>query len=118
MSTAQNARPDPWSLDTELRRLTGWGRTSPALSHVLTPRSVEEIAARTVNKTRAQEGEAEEASRTSVQDESPSQRGGRRSHSGAQGRTKEQLYEDAKRQDVEGRSSMTKEELREAVEDR
>ncbi|ASK65050.1 plasmid stabilization protein [Brachybacterium avium] len=78
----------------------------------------EEIAARTVNKTRAQEGEAEEASRTSVQDESPSQRGGRRSHSGAQGRTKEQLYEDAKRQDVEGRSSMTKEELREAVEDR
>lgn len=78
----------------------------------------EEIAARTVNKTRAQEGEAEEASLTSVQDESPSQRGGRRSHSGAQGRTKEQLYEDAKRQDVEGRSSMTKEELREAVEDR
>ncbi|ATG51433.1 plasmid stabilization protein [Brachybacterium vulturis] len=78
----------------------------------------EEIAARTVNKTRAQEGEAEEASRTSVEDESPAQRGGRRSHSGAEGRTKEQLYEDAKRQDVEGRSSMTKEELREAVEDR
>ncbi|WP_394215224.1 plasmid stabilization protein [Brachybacterium vulturis] len=78
----------------------------------------EEIAARTVNKTRAQEGEAEEASRTSLDDQSPAQRGGRRSRSGAQGRTKEQLYEDAKRQDVEGRSSMTKEELREAVEDR
>lgn len=78
----------------------------------------EEIAARTVNKTRAQEGESEQASRTSVQDKAPSERGGERSHSGPQGRTKEQLYEDAKRQDVEGRSSMTKEELRDAVDDR
>ncbi|MDN5821662.1 MAG: plasmid stabilization protein [Brachybacterium sp.] len=78
----------------------------------------EEIAARTVNKTRAQEGEAEEASRTSLEDEPSSQRGGRHSHSGPQGRTKEQLYEDAKRQEVDGRSSMTKDELRDAVEDR
>ena len=78
----------------------------------------EEIAARTVNKTRAQEGESEESSRTSVQDKSPAERGGERSHSGARGRTKEQLYEDAKRQDVDGRSTMDKDELRDAVEDR
>ena len=78
----------------------------------------EEIAARTVNKTRAQEGESDDASRTSLEDKSPSERGGERSHSGAQGRTKEQLYEDARRQDVEGRSTMTKDELEDAVEDR
>ncbi|MGO1409444.1 MAG: plasmid stabilization protein [Brachybacterium sp.] len=78
----------------------------------------EEIAARTVNKTRAQEGESEESSRSSVEDKSPAERGGERSHSGAQGRTKAQLYEDAKRQDVEGRSTMDKDELRDAVEDR
>ena len=78
----------------------------------------EEIAARTVNKTRAQEGESEEASRTSLEDKSPSERGGERSHSGAQGRTKEQLYEDARRQGVEGRSTMTKDELEDALEDR
>lgn len=78
----------------------------------------EEIAARTVNKTRAQEGESEEASRTSTEDKSPSQRGGERSGSGEQGRTKDQLYQDAKRQGVEGRSQMTKDELEDAVEDR
>jgi len=78
----------------------------------------EEIAARTVNKTRAQEGESEEASRTSLEDKSPSERGGERSHSGAQGRTKEQLYEDARRQGIEGRSTMTKDELEDALEDR
>ncbi len=78
----------------------------------------EEIAARTVNKTRAQEGESEEASRTSLEDKPPSERGGERSHSGAQGRTKEQLYEDARRQGVKGRSTMDKDELEEAVEDR
>ena len=77
----------------------------------------EEIAARTVNKTRAQEGESEEASRTSLEDKSPSERGGERSHSGAKGRTKEQLYEDARRQGVEGRSTMTKDELEDAVDD-
>ncbi|MEJ6544370.1 plasmid stabilization protein [Brachybacterium paraconglomeratum] len=78
----------------------------------------EEIAARTVNKTRAQQGESEEASRTSLEDKSPSERGGERSHSGAKGRTKEQLYEDARRQGVEGRSTMTKDELEDALEDR
>lgn len=78
----------------------------------------EEIAARTVNKTRAQEGESEKASRTSLEDKSPSERGGERSHSGAKGRTKEQLYQDARRQGVEGRSTMDKDELEDAVDDR
>ena len=74
-----------------------------------------EIAARTVNKNRAQAGESEQASRTSVQDVSPQHRGGKRSHSGAQGRTKEQLYQDAKRKGVKGRSGMTKAQLEKAV---
>ena len=74
-----------------------------------------EIAARTVNKDRAQSGEAKQKSRTSTNDVSPEHRGGKRSHSGAQGRTKAQLYEDAKRQHVKGRSSMTKAELEKAV---
>jgi hypothetical protein len=74
-----------------------------------------EIAARTVNKDRAQSGEAKQKSRTSTDDVSPEHRGGKRSHSGAQGRTKAQLYEDAKRQHVKGRSSMTKAELEKAV---
>lgn len=80
--------------------------------------AAEEIAARTVNKTRAQEGEAAESSKTSTQDKSPSERGGEHSHEGPQGRTRDQLYEDARRQGVEGRSSMTKDELEDAVEDR
>jgi hypothetical protein len=80
--------------------------------------TAEEIAARTVNKTRAQEGEAAESSKTSTQDKSPSERGGEHSHEGPQGRTRDQLYEDARRQGVEGRSSMTKDELEDAVEDR
>ncbi len=78
-------------------------------------KTAEEIAARTVNKTRAQEGESEEASSTSTRDMSPSERGGKRSHEGAQGRTKDQLYEDAKRHDIEGRSEMDKSELKAAV---
>lgn len=80
--------------------------------------TAQEIAARTVNKTRAQQGEAEESSPTSTKDKSPAQRGGERSGSGPQGRTKDQLYQDAKRQGVEGRSSMSKAELEEALEDR
>jgi hypothetical protein len=78
----------------------------------------EEIAARTVNKNRAQAGESEQAGRTSVDDVSPQHRGGKRSHSGAQGRTKRQLYADAKRQNVHGRSGMTKAQLQDAVKDR
>ncbi|WP_269859417.1 plasmid stabilization protein [Streptomyces sp. RPT161] len=75
-----------------------------------------EIAARTVNKERARSGEAESASRTSTQDpKSASQRGGERSHRGAQGPTKDQLYEEAKKKHIEGRSTMNKQELREAL---
>lgn len=75
----------------------------------------EEIAARTVNKNRAQSGESKRASRTSTQDQSPQRRGGRRSHSGSQGRTRDQLYQDAKRKGVKGRSRMTKAQLEKAV---
>ncbi|MFF3893752.1 plasmid stabilization protein [Streptomyces sp. NPDC001812] len=75
-----------------------------------------EIAARTVNKERARSGEARTSSRTSTQDpKSASQRGGERSHRGAQGPTKDQLYEEAKKKNIEGRSSMTKQQLRKAV---
>lgn len=77
----------------------------------------EEIAARTVNKNRAQAGESDRASRTSVRDESPQRRGGRRSHSGSQGRTRDQLYQDAKRLRIKGRSRMTKAQLAKAVGD-
>ena len=77
--------------------------------------TAEEIAARTVNKERAQSGEAEESSRTSREDMSPSRRGGQRSHQGSGGRTKAQLYEEAKKKNIEGRSSMSKDELEKAV---
>ena len=75
----------------------------------------EEIAARTVNKERARTGEARQRSRTSTDDISSSRRGGLRSHTGAQGRTKEQLYADAKRAGIKGRSTMTKAQLRKAL---
>lgn len=78
----------------------------------------EEIAARTVNKTRAQEGEAMESSKLSREDISSSRRGGLRSHGGPRGRTRDQLYEEAKRLKIKGRSSMTKDELRKAVDAR
>ncbi|MEV0011226.1 plasmid stabilization protein [Streptomyces sp. NPDC051840] len=75
-----------------------------------------EIAARTVNKERARSGESKSASRTSTRDpKSASQRGGERSHKGAQGRTRDQLYEEAKRKNIEGRSTMNKEQLLRAV---
>ena len=75
----------------------------------------EEIAARTVNKERARAGESKTASRTSTQDISSSRRGGLRSHSGAGGRTRDQLYAEAKRTGVEGRSKMNKAQLERAV---
>ena len=77
--------------------------------------TAEEIAARTVNKERARAGEAKQASRTSTEDISSSRRGGLRSHRGSGGRTKEQLYNEAKAKGVEGRSRMTKAELEKAV---
>ena len=75
----------------------------------------EEIAARTVNKERARHGESRTASRLSKTDMSSGRRGGLRSHSGARGRTKDQLYEEARRKGVAGRSKMSKAELERAV---
>ena len=75
----------------------------------------EEIAARTVNKERARAGESKTASRSSIKDVSSGHRGGKRSHSGAQGRTKEQLYNEAKQRNIKGRSSMSKAELERAL---
>ncbi|MFF3665819.1 plasmid stabilization protein [Microtetraspora malaysiensis] len=75
----------------------------------------EEIAARTVNKERARAGESKTASRTSINDISSGRRGGLRSHSGAKGRTRDQLYADAKRRNIKGRSKMTKAQLEKAL---
>jgi hypothetical protein len=76
----------------------------------------EEIAARTVNKERARSGESRQRSRTSTTDISSGRRGGRRSGKpGPRGRTRDQLYNDAKRLDVEGRSKMSKAQLQRAV---
>ena len=75
----------------------------------------EEIAARTVNKERARHGEARESSRTSTEDISSGRRGGLRSHTGPGGRTRDQLYEEAKRKNIRGRSKMSKAELKRAV---
>lgn len=78
----------------------------------------EEMAARTVNKERARKGKTKTAGRTSTKDMSSSRRGGKRSHSGPKGRTKEQLYQEARRKNIEGRSKMTKAELQRALEKR
>jgi plasmid stabilization system protein ParE len=75
----------------------------------------EEIAARTVNKERARAGEAKHSSRLSRTDISSSRRGGLRSHKGPGGRTKEQLYNEAKKKGIEGRSKMNKAQLEKAV---
>jgi hypothetical protein len=75
-----------------------------------------EIAARTVNKERARSGEARSSSRTSRRDMSSSRRGGQRSGTSRQkGRTKEQLYNEAKRMNISGRSKMNKQQLQRAV---
>jgi hypothetical protein len=77
--------------------------------------TAEEIAARTVNKERARDGEAYQASVTSLEDISSSRRGGLRSHSGPGGRTYRQLYQEAKSRGLEGRSKMSKRELEQAL---
>ncbi|MBC6457254.1 plasmid stabilization protein [Actinomadura sp. HBU206391] len=78
----------------------------------------EEIAARTVNKNRAQSGEAKQASRTSTDDMSPQRRGGKRSgRPGPRGRTRDQLYAEARKKGIKGRSSMTKKQLEDALGD-
>ena len=76
-----------------------------------------EIAARTVNKERARAGESRTASKESLEDMSSSRRGGLRSHSGAQGPTYDQLYAEARRRNVHGRSEMNKAQLKRALGD-
>ncbi|MEU6236022.1 plasmid stabilization protein [Kitasatospora sp. NPDC047058] len=75
----------------------------------------EEIAARTVNKERARHGESKTASRSSTHDMSSSRRGGLRSHSGSQGPTYDQLYNEAKQRNIDGRSKMNKKQLADAL---
>jgi hypothetical protein len=109
------AMPQPgWSKKRERQYehikdgLTGRGRDED---------TAEEIAARTVNKERARAGESEQASRTSTEDISSGRRGGLRSHRGAGGRTRAQLYAEARARNVPGRSGMTKAELERALDD-
>ena len=77
--------------------------------------TAEEIAARTVNKERARAGEAKESSRSSTHDISSGRRGGLRSHKGPGGRTRDQLYNEAKEKGIKGRSKMNKAQLERAV---
>jgi hypothetical protein len=82
-------------------------------------KKAKEIAARTVNKERARAGEAETSSRLSREDMSSGERGGRRSGTNRpKGRTKEQLYNEAKRLGIDGRSRMDKQQLQRAVDRR
>jgi hypothetical protein len=74
-----------------------------------------EIAARTVNKEKARSGESKSSSRSSKNGASASSRGGKQSGKGPGGRTREQLYNDAKKLGIEGRSNMSKDELQKAV---
>ncbi|MER6529987.1 plasmid stabilization protein [Streptomyces sp. NPDC001508] len=79
-------------------------------------RRAKEIAARTVNKERARSGESKTAGRASTRDPKSSyERGGQRSHRGAQGPTKDQLYDEARKRNIHGRSSMSKKELEDAL---
>jgi hypothetical protein len=78
-------------------------------------RRAEEIAARTVNKEKARRGESRTRSRSSVKDISSGRRGGKRSGSGPGGRTRDQLYNEAKKLNISGRSRMNKKQLQAAV---
>lgn len=86
-----------------------------ALDRGESEKRAEEIAARTVNKERARHGESRTASRSSTHDISSSRRGGLRSHSGSQGPTRDQLYNEARQRNIHGRSKMTKEQLAAAL---
>ena len=80
-------------------------------------RQAEEIAARTVNKERARAGESRKRSRTSTEDMSSARRGGQRSGTNRpKGRTRDQLYNEARRLGIDGRSKMNKAQLQRAVE--
>ena len=77
----------------------------------------EEMASRTVNKERARSGESKTASRSSTQGKSASQRGGETSRSGAgsSDRSKDELYQEVKKRGIDGRSTMTKQQLKNAL---
>jgi len=81
----------------------------------VSPGRAKEIAARTVNKERARSGESKTASRSSTNDISSSRRGGLRSHKGAGGPTKAQLYNEARQRGIKGRSKMSKAQLAKAL---
>lgn len=86
------------------------------LSRGASESKAEEIAARTVNKARARSGESRESSKTSTRDISSGRRGGLRSGTKrARGRTRDQLYEEARRRNISGRSKMTKSQLIKAL---
>jgi hypothetical protein len=104
--------PDAWS---DKRERQYEHIKEGAQEHGASERRAKEIAARTVNKNRAQSGESRQASRTSLNDVSPQHRGGKRSHSGSQGPTKAQLYNEAQQRNIKGRSSMNKKELARAL---
>ncbi len=86
-----------------------------ATSHGKSEKTAERIAAATVNKERARAGEAKTASPSSLRGPSPAKRGGLHSHSGAAGRTRDELYREAAKRGVKGRSRMSKAELQSAV---
>ncbi|MFJ2868042.1 plasmid stabilization protein [Kitasatospora sp. NPDC087314] len=86
-----------------------------ALDRGESEKRAKEIAARTVNKERARHGESKTASRSSTHDISSGQRGGQRSHKGAQGPTYDQLYNEARHRNIKGRSKMNKRELAHAL---
>jgi hypothetical protein len=80
------------------------------------PKKAKEIAARTVNKERAQRGQSKTASRSSVKDMPSSKRGGQRSGTARpKGRTREQLYNEARQRGIDGRSKMNKAQLERAI---
>jgi hypothetical protein len=89
---------------------------SSAKSRGASTKRAEQIAARTVNKNRARSGESRSASKSSLRGKSPSARGGQRSGTNRpKGQTREQLYNEAKRLNIQGRSRMTKAQLQRAV---
>lgn len=103
---------NPWSAKRQRQythikdSLLAHGRSEPL---------AEEIAARTVNKERAQHGESTEASASSIKDMSSSRRGGLRSHKGPGGRTLLQLRNEARQRGLAGRSKMNKAQLEAAL---
>ena len=108
--------PNAWSDKRERQ----YEHIEESLEERGTPKKkAKEIAARTVNKERAQKGEAKSASKLSRRDVSSGRRGGLRSGTRRpKGRTKAQLYNEAKRMNIPGRSRMTKDQLQRAVDRR